>query len=55
MGTKAVSANFHTPTKELGEVLVDLATGSGESLKGNGVESEGRVLTNVGIRRLGGL
>ncbi|KAI9786690.1 MAG: hypothetical protein M1839_006241 [Geoglossum umbratile] len=43
-----------SPTGELAKVLADLAIGDGEPLPaGTGVEDEGRLLRNVGIRRLG--
>ena len=54
--------NMISPTPELGKVLVDLAMGDGEKLEGKGIENvgkgsdgEGRVVRNVGLRRMGGL
>jgi hypothetical protein len=44
-----------SPTKELGKVLTELAMGNGEALKGEGIEGEGRTITNKGFRRLAGL
>lgn len=44
-----------SPTRELGRVLTELAMGDGEALKGEGVEGEGRTVTNKGFRRLAGL
>ena len=41
-----------SPTKELGQVLVELALSDGEPLEGEGVRDEGRTISNVGIRRL---
>ena len=43
-----------SPIGVLAKVLVDLAVGDGEPLPaGTGVEDEGRLLRNVGVRRLG--
>jgi len=47
--------NMHSPTRELGKVLTELAMGDGKPLRGPGVEGEGRTITNVGQRRLAGL
>ncbi|KAF9447708.1 hypothetical protein P691DRAFT_801893 [Macrolepiota fuliginosa MF-IS2] len=44
-----------SPTRLLASVLVDLATGDGEPLSGDGIEAEGRTLRNVAVRRLAGL
>lgn len=44
-----------SPTKELGMVATDLASGDGEPLQGTGLEDEGRILSNVAIRRLAGI
>jgi hypothetical protein len=52
---RAVGANMVSPTKELGQVLVDLAMSDGERLQGQGVLGEGRTISNVGMRRLAGL
>jgi len=46
---------MHSPTRELGKVLTELAASRGERLEGSGVEGEGRTVSNVGIRRLAGL
>jgi hypothetical protein len=48
-------ANMHSPTRDLGRALTDLAIGDGEPLSGKGVEAEGRTVTNQGLRRLAGL
>ena len=44
-----------SPTKELGEALTGLAMGDAEAVGGPGVLSEGFVLPNSVLRRLGGL
>jgi hypothetical protein len=44
-----------SPTKDLAKVLTDLAMGDGEPLSGKGVNDEGRILANVGLRRLAGI
>lgn len=44
-----------SPTKDLSRVLTDLAMGSGEPLEGNGVEGEGRTISNARMRRLAGI
>lgn len=49
-----VYKGMHSPTSELGRVLVELATGDGEGAKVAGTEYDGRVLPNIALRRLGG-
>jgi hypothetical protein len=49
---RAVYTKMVSPTKELGQVLVELAMGDGRPLEGKGVLDEGRTISNVGIRRL---
>jgi hypothetical protein len=44
-----------TPTRQMGRVFTELAMSRGERLEGSGVEMEGTLLSNVGIRRLSGL
>ena len=44
-----------SPTKELGQVLVDLAMGDGNSLEGKGISGEGRTISNVALRRIAGI
>ena len=44
-----------SPTRELGQVLVDLAMGGGQPLEGKGVSGEGRTLSNAVVRRLAGI
>lgn len=45
---------MHSPTSELGRVLVELAAGDGEGVNVKGAEYDGRVLPNIALRRLGG-
>lgn len=52
---RAVGRNMVSPTKELGQVLVDLAISDGKPLQGKGILGEGRTISNVGMRRLAGL
>lgn len=47
--------NMVSPTRELGQVLVDLAMGDEKPLEGKGVSGEGRTLSNVALRRLAGI
>lgn len=44
-----------TPTRPMGKIMTELAMSKGEPLQGSGVEMEGTVLTNAGIRRMAGL
>lgn len=44
-----------TPTGPMGKIMTELAMSKGEPLQGSGVEMEGTVLTNAGIRRVAGL
>ena len=44
-----------SPTRDLGRVLTDLAAGDGGPLEGEGIEGEGRTVTNKGFRRLAGI
>jgi len=52
---KGLYPGVHIKTQDLSRVLVDLAVGDGEALVGEGVEAEGRLVRNRGIRRLAGL
>ncbi|KAF5361784.1 hypothetical protein D9756_002536 [Leucocoprinus leucothites] len=52
---KTFSPGHTSPTGPLAAVLVDLATGDGKPLSGDGIEAEGRTLRNTAVRRLGGL
>lgn len=45
---------MHSPTAELGRVLVELAVGDGEAVSVKGGEAGGRTLPNIALRRLGG-
>lgn len=47
--------NMHSPTRELGQALAELAMGDGQALVGLGIEGEGRTITNIGLRRLAGI
>jgi hypothetical protein len=52
---KGLQRDMLTPTRNLGEVCTQLVTGDGEKLEGKGVVGEeGRILSNVALRRLGG-
>lgn len=52
----AIAPKYVTPVNSLAKVAIDLAVGDGEPLKkGDGVEKDGRTLSNVAIRRLAGL
>ncbi|MCJ1408958.1 hypothetical protein MMC19_003035 [Ptychographa xylographoides] len=44
-----------SPTRELGRVLVDLAMGNGEKLSGDGIDGEGRTVSNKAFRRIAGI
>jgi hypothetical protein len=49
---RAVYTKMVSPTKELGQALVDLAMSDGRPLPGKGILDEGRTISNIGIRRL---
>lgn len=49
---RACYKKMASPTKELGQVLVELALRDGSPLEGEGVRDEGRTISNVGMRRL---
>jgi nucleoside-diphosphate-sugar epimerase len=44
-----------SPTRELGQALVKLAMMKGEAVQGPGVEQNGRIVNNVGLRSMVGL
>lgn len=44
-----------TPTKPMGKIMTELAMSKGEPLQGSGIEMEGTLITNAGIRRMAGL
>ncbi|KKY21165.1 putative nucleoside-diphosphate-sugar epimerase [Phaeomoniella chlamydospora] len=44
-----------SPTKEMATVMTDLALGDGQPLQGSDIENEGRTVTTIALRRLGGL
>jgi len=50
-----VYKNMITPTRPLGKLLTELASSNGEALSGEGVQMEGRLVSNVAIRRMAGL
>lgn len=52
---RATYKNMMSPTPELGKVLVDLAMADEAPLKGKGVECDGQLVTNIGLRDMGGL
>lgn len=52
---RALYKRMHSPTQELGQALVKLALGDGKPLSGKGIEGEGRTVSNVALRRIGGL
>jgi hypothetical protein len=54
---RGVYAKMVSPTKDLGRVLTELASGDGEKQddKASGVSGEGRTLNNVAMRRLAGI
>lgn len=52
---RAVYTKMVSPTRELSQVLVDLALGDGKPLEGKGILDDGRTVSNVGIRRLAGI
>ncbi len=52
---RACNTKLVSPTKELGQVLVDLAMSDGRPLEGEGILDEGRTISNFGLRRLGGI
>lgn len=53
---RAVWKSFISPTKPLGDALVQLAAGDGERLPdGPGISGEGRTVANVALRRMAGI
>ena len=52
---KIVMKSMISPTKELGRVATNLASGDGEPVQGKGLKDEGRILPNAAIRRLAGI
>jgi hypothetical protein len=55
---RSLVPSLMSPTRQLGKVLTELATGEigeGKPLEGNGVDGEGRTVSNAGFRRLAGL
>ncbi|KAL8994647.1 MAG: hypothetical protein Q9188_007008 [Gyalolechia gomerana] len=52
---RTLSPAMVSPTRELGQVLVQLAVGDGEPLSGPGISGEGRTVSNAAMRRMAGL
>ncbi|KAI9820186.1 MAG: hypothetical protein M1827_005808 [Pycnora praestabilis] len=52
---RTVYSDMVSPTRELGKVLVELAMGDGQPLKGEGISGEGRTINNKALRRLAGI
>jgi nucleoside-diphosphate-sugar epimerase len=44
-----------TPTREMGKVMTELAMSRGEPLQGTDIGMEGRMVSNVALRRMAGL
>ena len=44
-----------TPTREMGKVMTELAMSKGDPMEGKDIGVEGRMLSNVALRRMGGL
>lgn len=51
---KTLISGSHSPTPELAKVLVDLAMGDGQELKGDGISGSGRTISNKAMKRLAG-
>ncbi|KAF2235927.1 hypothetical protein EV356DRAFT_444226 [Viridothelium virens] len=51
---RATYPSMISPTKELGDFMVDLASGDGKPLEGPGIEAGGRTISNRAIRRIAG-
>jgi len=51
----AVYPGMMSPTRELGQSLVKLAMMKGEPVQGRGIQLNGRLVTNVGLRAMMGL
>jgi hypothetical protein len=47
--------SMHTPTRELGKILTELAMSAGQPVQGPDVLASGRIVPNVAIRRMAGL
>jgi hypothetical protein len=52
---KIIAPSTVSPTREMGQVLTELAMGDGKPLEGPGIEGEGRIISNRALRRLAGL
>jgi len=54
-GLNVVYKSLMLPTGPMGKVFTELAMSKGEPLEGEGIGMEGRLVSNVAIRRMGGL
>lgn len=52
---RTVYPNGISPTRDLAKVLVDLAMGDGKEMVGDGIDGNGRTLSNKALRRLAGI
>ncbi|KAF2876137.1 hypothetical protein BDV95DRAFT_483417 [Massariosphaeria phaeospora] len=50
-----VYQSFTTPTRQMGRAMAELAMSRGEPLQGSDIQMEGTLVSNVALRRLGGL
>ncbi|KAF2204566.1 hypothetical protein GQ43DRAFT_387626 [Delitschia confertaspora ATCC 74209] len=50
-----VYKNMVTPTRPLSKILTELALSKGERLEGSDISGNGRIVSNVAIRRMAGL
>lgn len=50
-----VYKNMITPTRPMGKILTELAMSKGEPLEGRDIQMEGRLVSNVALRRMAGL
>jgi hypothetical protein len=49
---KTTMSSLVNPTRDLGKVFTELASGDGAALEGKDIEGEGRTINHVGITRL---
>ncbi|KAJ7097288.1 hypothetical protein B0H15DRAFT_773493 [Mycena belliarum] len=50
-----VYKNMITPTRPMGKIFTELALSKGEPLEGQDIQMDGRLVSNVAIRRMAGL
>ncbi|KAF1836794.1 hypothetical protein BDW02DRAFT_208544 [Decorospora gaudefroyi] len=55
MPLNLVYPSIMTPTREMGKIMTELAMSKGEPLEGKGIGMEGRLVSNLAIRRMAGL